>query len=884
MFVGRERHAEVNRLVDLFDEVRVTARPRLVVYSAPAGWGKTRIVQEFYARLAAGQPAPAYWPPTLVPAETGEVSGFVALTTARKTVRHREVLVAPGATIPWLWLAPPSGRLGDGSPAPVLDNLTHQVTRHLAPLIQRLERRQALSRAALQLIAAAVPLPDILEIAETAAEIGEELIEAHTQWRRQRRDARVARRVSYDDDVDRAAQLRTLLGTLVGGANGGANGRDSLPTVLVLDDAHNLDAAAASFVEHLLASDLPVLMVATTWPDRLAAPEPFARYLADAATSEQVTTIDLEPLTTDDLIGYVQGHFPATDPQISARLAERAGRNPYALRLLLDTPRVRAATRDGRIGLQAVEVGELNGGLDSLLGQHWAELSLGVRQVLVAAALLGESFLDDVLVAGLGRVQALEGLDAALASSWIRAAGSTPGTLEFVERMRFEIARTSATDVLSGEERARILAGALGAVRLNLRDDLPGDARQVLLTLHVALAQAQVETDLVAAAASAEELADRARGAHRRPEAVEYLSEAVRWLEESLPRGVDRLVHCYVTMSAEIRLLRERADGEPAARRALELADAHLPAGDELRIEARCALAECRRVRDVPDVYQSCLDLADEAEKMLDALADPSPEVYRSVMALRANIHGTNGDYDEALKTSRLLLARCENDFGRLHRHTLEALADIGYFSIRVGRVDDAIVTRRQLLVRRTEQIPTMGYLQTLATRSNLAFTLLAAGDDRLLDEVEQLVNEAYSGWCRIYGVDGMATQRIRMIRAWLWQRQGLVAERADADRAGELFRNAAEETARIVVLRRERPAASRAMALLRHGLSLACQRRPEAVLQLEEALRIRTEELRQNRSVWQVQDCAKALRWTYQRLGRRAEADAVGRRYRLPD
>ena len=61
-FVGGSRVGLVDGLVGLFDEVVDVQRPCWVSLEAPSGWGKTRVGREFYARLAARQAEPAYWP------------------------------------------------------------------------------------------------------------------------------------------------------------------------------------------------------------------------------------------------------------------------------------------------------------------------------------------------------------------------------------------------------------------------------------------------------------------------------------------------------------------------------------------------------------------------------------------------------------------------------------------------------------------------------------------------------------------------------------------------------------------------------------------------------------------------------------------------------
>src|SRR4051812_8068106 len=83
-FVGASRRRILDELTEAFTEVRCGASSRGVVLASPAGWGKTRIVQELYARLAADQQAPAYWPPAIVNVSDGATLN--ALSRARKAV------------------------------------------------------------------------------------------------------------------------------------------------------------------------------------------------------------------------------------------------------------------------------------------------------------------------------------------------------------------------------------------------------------------------------------------------------------------------------------------------------------------------------------------------------------------------------------------------------------------------------------------------------------------------------------------------------------------------------------------------------------------------------------------------------------------------------
>ena len=64
--IGSHRVRVVDELERAFDDVSAGEGSRMVVLSAPSGEGKTRIVQEFYRRIAARQEAPRYWPEEIV--------------------------------------------------------------------------------------------------------------------------------------------------------------------------------------------------------------------------------------------------------------------------------------------------------------------------------------------------------------------------------------------------------------------------------------------------------------------------------------------------------------------------------------------------------------------------------------------------------------------------------------------------------------------------------------------------------------------------------------------------------------------------------------------------------------------------------------------------
>jgi len=856
LFVGASRRAQVESLLAEFDQVAARWEPTLITLVAAPGGGKTRIIQEFYRELTARQPAPPYWPASLLDESPDRGLGLAELTASRKTVRHRAPFTPPaGASIPWVWLAPAAGRLSDGSPAPAFDGLLSQFTPHVSAIMRRLEAAGTLDPARAEAIKMAVA--DLVTGAVPSGQRPEQL----------------------------AGLMRWLL------PPDRPDGADSgVPTIVILDDAHELDEITVGFVKELLAAELPVLIIATTWPEELTpssgrALSPFCEYLdlAEAGGSTRIGQEWLDKLGEDDLVGYITDQFPATDQRVAASLVARADRNPYALRLLLNTLRVSDSVRGDAITLEPEEIANLNGRLETLLADHWAALPTGARQVLVAAALLGQSFLDEVLEAGLRRLRPQGGIADALASSWIRPLGGPDRILEFAERVRYDIAKAAVPDFLSDETRAEICRGALRLLRQLLPHQPEGTGRIVLLALHVLLTREGVEDDLAAAAASAAELAERARSEQRRRAAVEYYELAIGWTERVTPIPMRQLIDYLVNFSAVNRIYEGRSAGEATAERAVQLADQFLDPRDELRIHARYQLSRARRRREHPDAHASAQELFAEAQELLGELDAPSAEAVHDVLDLQIGFLKDAGRFAEAADLIRNLLAFCEDHFGPLHRHTLNALDDLGYCVHRSGGANEAITIRRTLLARRIQRSNDAAHLGTTGTKNDLGFSLLATRDPRHLDEAEELIEEAVTRRSRAFGFRDRGTQLARSARTRVWMSRGLIAEAGnDHAAAARLFTMAEDEARQLRELRKDERPGTYALALQRHAEALACLCRADAITLLDDALDVRESRIGQDHTFFPFQDCVKSLWWAYQRLGRAGEAAAVARRYHL--
>src|SRR5438105_4838959 len=133
IFVGEERLALVGKLTSAFDACVASSTPQLVCLLAEAGYGKTRIVQEFYRVIQSErQPDGAYWPPEF--AGIGQDP-----MRSRKLVHPEDPTPEPGAPLPWIWWGLRCEEDSSGRKVRALFNDRVQLRAHLAGLIEAAE-------------------------------------------------------------------------------------------------------------------------------------------------------------------------------------------------------------------------------------------------------------------------------------------------------------------------------------------------------------------------------------------------------------------------------------------------------------------------------------------------------------------------------------------------------------------------------------------------------------------------------------------------------------------------------------------------------------------------------------------------------------------------
>ncbi len=253
-FYGRED--DLRWLRGHFDEVAAKdargkhASPRLVVVTGPSGYGKSRLLQEFYLQLSQDHRLDPkdYWPDTFIASE-----GMLDVEACM--VAHR-----PGGLPQFLWLGHRCGGSAAGSPTAV-SGLSRQVVIHAQLMDQWLRLKKRLFQID-WLNEVANWLLDQIPYSKYALRFLRFL--QRTIARRRRPTEPPGKIIEGENTVNRKElikSMRRLLSTA-----------DMAPTVLWLDDAHLIQPDDLKFLDDLFhvakGESWPLLVVATLWDNK----------------------------------------------------------------------------------------------------------------------------------------------------------------------------------------------------------------------------------------------------------------------------------------------------------------------------------------------------------------------------------------------------------------------------------------------------------------------------------------------------------------------------------------------------------------------------------------------------------------------------------------
>lgn len=848
MFVGLQRQAAVDRLLTTWEEVK-QCQPRMVFLSGPMGWGKTRIVQEFYARLAASE-GNQYWPPTIVATVDPQ---DVSLLTAERKRLSPDSFIAVGEP-PYIWLSSHADPSEFSRPENAYRALVEQLEPHLQPILRRKRLTRAAASTVWKSLTSFIPIP--ADVA-TYLDVGGAVKDFVSEWRTGRGSERVVGAAPIEEH---AANFRRLLLSVWG-----EDGKDGPPIVLAIEDSQFISETSAELIRALLTSNLPVLIITAGWPASNGTDsrqKPFADLINSQLSSVRVDA--LAELGQSEMASLVRAWHPGSPEDLVQLLVRRTLGNPYALRLaLIRLGAQRGAPIDATPDRVRRMPFDIHAQFEALLWNMPDPARLG----LAATALIGYRLPREMAQRGVSSVPHAD-LATAISTDWLRPDHASAELLAFLEPLRHEVAHTYAQQHFAPEERRQVLASGLSVVRRLLADDMPDPDRALLYELHLSLAQGGIESDIAGALISTSSLLAALR-----------TRQAKSTIRDIVSRGDTLLPHCEVAdarasyaveRARSLRYTNTRADpstGEAVTLALQEVASIRTERPD-LQIRALLEKARLHRSIDVPGQYDlsTCRAALDEAMHTMDVERLWGTDLEHDVRLCEYGTVSAERDRGRAADLALLESRRTQLPDGTQTLYSLESLADAAWYASRAGRGELAVDLSRQAVRLRAQFWGNESHPRVAAAQKDLAIRIVRLDREDLLPEAYQLCSDAYRTVETAYGPEDTLTLNALSGRGYTGVRWGVALHnQGRVPEGADLFAQGLRDADHVLEIRRRRwPRSDFLLAHERLWFAKALNGDAAAIDQLLELFDRRRNDRKQGPSIaevrWLVADIRRAM------------------------
>ena len=214
------------------------------------------------------------------------------------------------------------------------------------------------------------------------------------------------------------------------------------PQLLILEDLQWADPSSLLMLGYLAGELGPqrLLVLATFREEEIGDGHPLSRTLAEASRHELTRRIQLDGLSRDDVARLVEGlfRFAPSEPLIDAIHGRTEG-NPFFVRQLVEIlvaehPRLRSGAGEVKPDDLEASLTAVPPALNDVIGNRFARLSEGCRQILRTAAVMGQEF-DAVLlsrVSGDSAAHTLQALDEAREARFVQELPKPGPAYQFV--------------------------------------------------------------------------------------------------------------------------------------------------------------------------------------------------------------------------------------------------------------------------------------------------------------------------------------------------------------------------------------------------------------------------------------------------------------------
>lgn len=685
LFCGRE--AELGALMAAYDRVAAGSGPEIAVVLGESGLGKTRLVQEFFARLSSGVDAAGdggYWPDRLVRDANNLKINPDPADCNRSHVADMRFL--------W-WGIRMLDRSGHNAGMGGLSETVSLLRAHLEPFARaRLTVSRIKGAAKSAALDVAIEIGNLFTFGLLG--LGKLGLDHVSEWKSIADERRSLDGFDLGAETERQRDslVDIVLADLGALFDTGEDKGERLPAIVLLDDAQWLsgDETTRTFVARLLhrarADGWPLLVVATHWEKEWYEHAAADDGLDFASLARGFAPEGWEPLKLGrepDLAGMIRAGFPGLAPEQVNLLLRKADGNPRLLdeilRHMLRKPRLFEGRDRTRLlssqGERTIETQTF--ALHDLVDERLAASPPSVRYALGLASLQGDRFLEQLIALTAESVSEQVPADGiALAENpHCMIAGQGDGIFDFAQRVFLEVASEQLDDFVDAadaRDALRDVVVALAGAEANYARLEPFSrptARRIAIVILAdpAIALDEHEADCLAWCYfwSSEE-------AFRRGEQVEALQIAERWWASIREDGLDLervpdpvLGHFSFILGLTGKVAARRTLAEEMLRRARRL-EPGVPANDGALQEA---LESMGRVLEDAGDPRSALPYLEQAHDVARSIADrdaSQKNLRRLVMVAShrngtyAAVHGESAAapfFDQSLDLARRILA-----------------------------------------------------------------------------------------------------------------------------------------------------------------------------------------------------------------------------------
>ena len=748
----------VDGLVSIYDRVLRDGRPCLVSLEAPSGWGKTRVGREFYRRLVARRPMPRYWPDEINDPDQG-----------RKAVRPAKFEKGRGALPEFFWWGIACSVRNGQSTGMLREDLQqlddHKVfleeaRRGLVPWRKRVGAKvNKVARALGEeggMEAAAKVGETFADAAVPALGISVRLVRMGVKAGRERLQVRRAvaepSLVGGSDASDIVDDSVALLGDI---------SRAGLPVVVFVEDIHKGDAMLLELLDRLLGVEGPILVISTTWPDKVDSNSELADLLNkhDGRYDGRVYRVDDKPeagepfapgarfavLDDEARRAIVRGYYPKITLDVLEALTD-CYNNPWVIELACE--RLKRHHPGERLGIGPEKITEiLPLDVRGFYLDIWAEISNETRLALAVAHVIspaniveasrseessgrrdgGENRWTQPVLLDVIKHLDLPDRDAVLAEldnaphayAWVRVIDDY--LRSFAEDVQSEVVKKESNELLqdaldTSDAHQRVLE-TLASVLIAEHDKYPDTTNRArsILVLH---AEEILTNQQLAAQAIHSLLVDLHDAPRELPERVRLYEDYLRLDRQQIPTETQFSIrhHGAAALGESGNTNKAITACEALLADQLPVLGADHPDTLTTRNNLACWLGEAGRVDEAVSAFEALL--ADQ----LPVLGADHPDTLTTRNNLACWL-GEAGRVDEAVSAFEAVLEDRLRVLGADHPDTLTTRHNLACWLGRAGRVDEAVSAFEAVLEDRLRVLGA-DHPNTLTTRNNLTSLL----------------------------------------------------------------------------------------------------------------------------------------------------------------